>query len=105
MNLTEDPSGGTNDRHIQFSPVTADKGEFLESAQKAFRKEKLDIGRILIPGSSKALIRKQLDRLGFNRASLFPELEHQVGYVADAFRNGYRGSEAGWERFFQADLT
>lgn len=104
MSSQEYSTTGKNNNGIKFSPAIADKLALLESAQKTFRQERLDLGRILIPGSSKTFIRKQLDRLGFNRASLFPELEHQVGYVADAFRNGYRGSEVGWERFFKANL-
>lgn len=56
--------------------------------------------RLIIPATAKSRIRKQLDRIGTNRASLFPEVESQLGYIKDAYTAGLRGSEKGWERKF-----
>lgn len=92
-----DPTTG----RLSFRPTTVDRHVILKAQQKFFQTEEITMGRMLITGTAKLSIRKQLDRLGINRATLFPEIEHQLGYVIDSYRSGYRGSELGWERQFQ----
>ena len=57
--------------------------------------------RVVIPARNKRKLREQLDRVGINESSLFPEPEHQMHYIAVAYRKGYRGLDFGWEKRFE----
>lgn len=47
--------------------------------------------RFIVPGRSKMKIRRQLDRLEINEATLFPDPEHRARYIAEGYRNGAFG--------------
>ena len=40
---------------------------------------------IIVPYVCKKRIRRELDAMGVNKASLFPELEHQASYLKEKF--------------------
>ena len=90
-------------RRKPYRPAKVNKQALVKVQQELFQTEKSTVGRLLIPGKSKHSIRKQLDRLGVNRSTLFPEIEHQLGYIIEAYRAGHRGSEFGWENQFRLD--
>jgi hypothetical protein len=46
------------------------------------------VDRITIPGTTKAFIRTQLDRLGINEKSMFPELDRVARYVRESLQGG-----------------
>ncbi len=53
-----------------------------------------------VPAKSKALILRQLDHIDVNGWRLFPEVEHAMRYVFEAYRSGsrhsFKGSEDSW---------
>lgn len=60
------------------TPFVYDK-ELLTSQQEEL------ILHIIIPSVCKERIRRELDDMGVNKASLFPELEHQASYLKEKF--------------------
>lgn len=48
--------------------------------------------RFVVPAESKTAIRRQLDRVDINEATLFPDPEHRARYIADGFLNGTFGA-------------
>ena len=57
--------------------------------------------RLLVPARYKRRVREQLNRVGINESSLFPEPEHQMRYIAESYKKGYRGLNFGWEKKFE----
>ena len=47
--------------------------------------------RLLINGEAKMKIRRQLDYLGVNAATLFPDTASRMRYVAEGYRSGIFG--------------
>jgi hypothetical protein len=64
-----------------------------------------DLGRdfkglsLRVPARSKTLILRQLDDIDVNGWRLFPEMEHAMRYVSEAYRTGSRHSFKGWGSF------
>lgn len=56
--------------------------------------------RLIIPADRKREVRRQLNRVGINESTLFPEPEHQMRFIAEAYRQGHRGLHFGWEKKF-----
>lgn len=54
--------------------------------------------RLVVPARYKRRVREQLNRVGINESSLFPEPEHQMRYIAESYKKGYRGLNFGWEK-------
>lgn len=58
---------------------TVEKGIITKS--KANLRKEFEDDYFYIPGKEKGTILKELDLLGINEATLFPELEHQLNYI------------------------
>ena len=89
--------------HLAFQPARVDRSAIDKARNVTFQYREGEFDRMIIEGNCKTRIRKQLDRIGINRATLFPEVEHQLGYIADSYKTGLRGSEFGWEDTFRSD--
>lgn len=48
--------------------------------------------RLIVPAGLKSVIRRQLDRVDINEATLFPDPEHKARYIAEGFRAGTFGA-------------
>ena len=88
---------------LAFQPARVDRSAIDTARNVIFQYREGEFDRIIIEGNCKSRIRKQLDRIGISRATLFPEIEHQLGYIADSYKTGLRGSEFGWEDTFRSD--
>lgn len=88
---------------LAFQPSRVDRNTIDKARNVTFQYWEGEFDRMIIPGNCKTKIRKQLDRIGINRSTLFPEIEHQLGYISDSYKTGLRGSEFGWEDTFRSD--
>lgn len=52
---------------------------------------------LLIPAAAKSKILRQLDHIDVNRWRLFPEAEHAMQYIYEAYKSGARHSFRGWD--------
>jgi hypothetical protein len=57
----------------------------LEVGGRLVGKAKIQARSWTVDKGSKGLIREQLDKLGVNESSLFPEIDRAAGYVAKRF--------------------
>lgn len=86
---------GTRGRHyVTFGPadVSSPIGIPRTGVGKAFSGLSL-----LVPEGAKRHILRELDHIDVNRWRLFPEAEHAMRYVYEAYKGGTRHSYRGWD--------
>ena len=69
------------------SRVAAQSGAFLISGLEDKTLRVKNIEKIIIPGEKKEDLAQELNSLGINKSSLFPELEYYTRHVVDVYNN------------------
>ena len=69
---------GTSESYT-FEPL------IIKSPKEIFDKSEL----IIVPSGQKKIILNELNRIGINEQTLFPDLQHQVNHVVNSVRDNF----------------
>ena len=74
---------------VESKRVTAQSGAFLVAGLLTLFSKSTMIGveRFVIPGAPKPSLREELDSMGINQMTIYPDLQSAANYISNKWKN------------------